>query len=126
MPVIGRGFTGYDSLSVEQLKQMTGANTPADIAFAMAKTDTLNFKPGDKYTYSDVDYFLLGLVIQNASGMSYRDFMQKRVFDPAGLKDTYILDQRTIHPNEARGYSLRNGELVNIRRIRDYELHSHY
>lgn len=126
LPVIGRGFTGYDSLTIEQLRQMTGAYTSADIAFAMVRTDTLSFKPNDKYTYSDVGYFLLGLIIQKASGTSYRDFMQKRIFDPAGLKNTYMLDQRTIHPNEARGYGLRDGKLVNIRRIRDFEVPSHY
>lgn len=126
LPVIGKGFTGYDSLNKKQLRQMTGSNTSADIAFAMVKTDTLSFKPGERYTYSDIGYFLLGLIIQNVSGISYREFMQKRIFDPAGLKDTYILDQITIHPNEARGYSLRDGKLVNIRRTRQWEVPSHY
>lgn len=126
LPVIGRGFSGYDSLTKEQLRQMTGAYTSADISWAMVKTDTLSYNPGDKYTYSDIGYFLLGLIIQKASGLSYREFMQLRIFEPAGLKNTYILDQVTIHPNEARGYSLKNGKLVNIRRIREWELPSHY
>lgn len=126
LPVIGQGFTGYDSLTKEQLRQMTGMFTSADIAFAMVKTDTLSYQPGDRYMYSDVGYFLLGLIIQKASGMHYREFMQKRIFEPAGLNDTYILDQVTIHPNEARGYGLRDGKLVNIRRIRQWEVPSHY
>ncbi len=126
LPVIGRGFTGYDSLNTEQLKKLTGANMPASVAFAMAKTDTLSFMPNEKYTYSDVGYFLLGLIIQNASGMPYREFMQKRIFDPVGMNSTYILDQVTIHPDEARGYGLRDGKLVNIRRIWNFEVPSHF
>lgn len=126
LPVIGNGYTGYDSLSKQQLRQMTSNFISADIAFAMVKTDTLSFQPGDRYTYSDVGYFLLGLIIQKASGMHYREFMQKKIFIPAGLLDTYILDQITIHPNEARGYGLRDGNLVNIHRVRQWELPSHY
>lgn len=126
LPVIGKGFSGYNDLSIAQLRQLTSLNITADVAYAEAKKDTLGFVPGEKYVYSDVGYFLLGLIIENASGISYREFLQKNIFDPAGMDHTYLVDQRTVHPFEARGYSLRNGELVNIRRVRDYEVPSHY
>jgi CubicO group peptidase (beta-lactamase class C family) len=42
------------------------------------------------------------------------------------MTDTYVLDQVRIHKNEARGYTIRDGDLVNIRRIRQYETPSHF
>lgn len=126
LPVIGKGFTGFDAMSREDLLKLSWVNFTKELAYAAAKGDTLDQPPGEKYVYSDVAYFLLGLIIQNASDMHYRDFMRERIFEPAGMDDTYILDQVKIHPNEARGYTLRDGELVNIRRIWKYEVPSHY
>lgn len=126
LPVIGRGFTGYNTMPREDLQKLSQVNFTKELAYAAAKTDTLNTPPGEKYVYSDVAFFLLGVIVQNASGMHYRDFMQKKIFDPVGMHDTYILDQVKIHPNEARGYTLRDGELVNIRRIWEFEIPSHY
>ncbi len=47
----------------------------------------LRFDPGTAYHYS-VGLDLLGLVIQRASGMSFPDFLQRRLFDPVGMNDT--------------------------------------
>jgi hypothetical protein len=80
---------------------------------------------GEKFNYSDIGYELLGLIINKVTG-SYRDYIQKSIFDVVGMKDSYILDQTTLHPFEARGYTLRKGKLVNIRRVWDTEIPSHY
>ena len=45
LPVIGKGFSGYRDLTIEQLKQLTSLNIPADVAYAQAKKDTLTFMP---------------------------------------------------------------------------------
>src|SRR5439155_4751850 len=44
--------------------------------------------PGEAFCYSNSGYDLLGTVIERASGQSYHDFFQARVFDPLGMKDT--------------------------------------
>ncbi len=85
----------------------------------------LSHAPGEVYQYGDPAYALLGIVIDNITG-SYRRFMKERIFDPAGMSSTYIVDQRTIHPNEARGYTLRNGEWINNRRYHNIEIPSWY
>ena len=122
LPDMAHGFSGFDDPSFGHI----GIDISAEKGYRAAKADTLNSAPGEKYTYSDVGYFLLGLIIQKASSMPYREFMQQKIFDPVGMNNTYILDQAAIHPNEARGYTLRDGELVNIRRVWQYEVPSHY
>jgi CubicO group peptidase (beta-lactamase class C family) len=126
LPAIGQGFTGFKEMAREDLLKLRRVNLTKDLAYKAAKTDTLRNTPGEKYAYSDVGYFLLGLIVQEASGMHYREFLQKKIFDPAGMDTAYILDQVKIHANEARGYTLRDGELVNLRRIWEFEVPSHY
>ena len=47
-------------------------------------------KPGDKYAYSNVNYDLLGAVIERATGRSYKDFMTSEILTPLGLVNTYV------------------------------------
>ena len=45
----------------------------------------LGFEPGTSSEYSNVGYEVLGGIIEAASGMSYFDFVQQRIFDPLGM-----------------------------------------
>lgn len=59
--------------------------------------------PGTTYNYSNSAYYLLGMIIEQLSGMSYRDYLQKNYFDKAGMKDTYFVgDGKDL----STGYSL--------------------
>lgn len=50
-------------------------------------TVPLGFQPGTRWSYS-VSFDLLGLVIQRASGMPFRDYMKTRFFTPLKMVDT--------------------------------------
>jgi D-alanyl-D-alanine carboxypeptidase len=76
--------------------------------------------------YSDAGYFLLGMVIEKASGQRYRDFMQRRIFDPAGMADTSTTDRARVLKGRVATYSLRDDVHVNWRRDWDYELPSFF
>ena len=94
--------------------------------FQAATNDPMSFAPGTRYQYSDVGYFLLGMILEKASGQRYREFMIERFFKPLGMTATSILDQWAVVKNRAAGYTLRDGQLVNIRRVAQVELPSHY
>ena len=53
---------------------------------------SLNFKPGDEYLYSNSCYFMLGLIVERASGLSLRDYAQKHMFEPLGMAHTRFHD----------------------------------
>ncbi|HYO00500.1 MAG TPA: serine hydrolase domain-containing protein [Mycobacterium sp.] len=57
-----------------------------DIAFAHPP----NFAPGRQYEYSNTNYVLLGLVIEQLTGMSAASALQTRIFDPLGLRNTAL------------------------------------
>jgi CubicO group peptidase (beta-lactamase class C family) len=78
--------------------------TYADLGCPMARR---GIQSGDEFCYSNSGYDLLGTVIERASGQSYHDFFQSRVFDRLGMKDTFgAPDPRLKDRRCARGYSL--------------------
>lgn len=120
-----RSFTGYSQMTAEQLDVMMQTNTVSkDLAIKSIITDSLDFKPGSAYNYSDVGYLLLGIVIDNITG-SYKDYLTA-TFDQNGLLNTYLVNQEKVFTNQARGYSLKDGEWINIMRTWDYEIPSYF
>lgn len=49
-----------------------------------------HFIPGEGYHYTDTEYVLLALIIENISGQSYDEFLKKHIFQPLGMNDSYI------------------------------------
>jgi CubicO group peptidase (beta-lactamase class C family) len=73
----------------------------------------LEFSPGEKWNYSNTGYFLLGLLIEKASGVSYARFLKERVFAPLGMTSTHLNDLKDIIPHRASGYVWDKGVLGN-------------
>jgi CubicO group peptidase (beta-lactamase class C family) len=65
----------------------------------------LEFQPGETWAYDNTGYYLLGLVVEKASGRSYWQFLEERVFLPLGLSATRSSEQRPLVPNRAAGYA---------------------
>jgi len=77
------------------------------------KTLPLAFQPGAKWSYSNLAYVMLGVLIHRVSGKFYGDFLQERVFKPLGMTTARVISEADIVPNRAAGYRLVNGELKN-------------
>ena len=77
----------------------------------------LQFKPGEKFSYSNTGYKLLHDIIEKASGESYETFLQQNILDPLRMKDTGVLDKSSIRQlilkNRAAGYTDGVGPLEN-------------
>jgi CubicO group peptidase (beta-lactamase class C family) len=65
----------------------------------------LRFKPGEKYEYSNLGYFVLAEIIHTVSGKPWSEFLTERVFAPLGMTDTRVTSVADIVPNRAGGYS---------------------
>ena len=64
------------------------------------------------FHYSNYGYILLGSIVEKASAMSYYDYVQKNVFEPAGMASTGSLPENVPVVNRARGYMRRQGQWV--------------
>jgi CubicO group peptidase (beta-lactamase class C family) len=95
-----------------------GKNFPHNTSpeeFLKAVADApLNFTPGEKWSYSNTGYVLLGMVVQRIAGESYDALLARRVFGLLGMEDTRRDSADAIIPHRATGYvsspdGLRNG-----------------
>ncbi|HWY62708.1 MAG TPA: serine hydrolase domain-containing protein [Rhizomicrobium sp.] len=66
------------------------------------------FEPGSKDGYSNYGFLLLGNIIEKVSGLSYYDYVQKRVFAPAGMTHTASAPEDQIVPKRAIAYTRGN------------------
>ena len=82
--------------------------------------------PGEVGAYSDGGYFLLGMIIERASGTTYRDFIQRRIFTPLEMSETSLTDRRRVIKGRVATYEIANGQVVNWRRDWDHELPSFF
>src|SRR6266566_2468920 len=73
----------------------------------------LEFQPGETWAYDNTGYYLLGIVVEQASSKSYWQFLDERIFKPLGMTDTRSTDPRPIIPNRASGYEWQNNSFEN-------------
>ncbi|MEQ9438767.1 MAG: serine hydrolase domain-containing protein [Cyclobacteriaceae bacterium] len=67
--------------------------TNDDVLKSIGTIDSLNFKPGTQFSYSNSGYALLVRIVEIVSEQRYADFMQTTFFDPIGMQHTVIFDE---------------------------------
>lgn len=79
---------------------------PARVAEFVTKycSGDLEFEPGSKYTYSNSGYFILGAIIEKASGKPYEKNLQERIFTPLGMKSSGYDHETPLIRHRASGY----------------------
>ncbi len=115
----------WNGVTVRELLSHTGGFTDYPKDFDMRKDYTepellkivsgvpLAFEPGTKWSYSNLGYLTLGILIHQVTGKFYGDFLQERIFRPLGMQTTRIISEADIIPNRAAGYQLVKEELKN-------------
>lgn len=81
----------------------------ADIILNNLYLSELQFEPGQAYDYCNTNYYLLGLIIEQASGVSYEDYIKENIFKPCGMK----ISSMSAEDTDAKGHgSVESGEIV--------------
>jgi CubicO group peptidase (beta-lactamase class C family) len=101
------GFTDYPKdfdlrkdYSEDQLLKIVGAIPPA-------------YPPGTDWSYSNLGYLTLGILIHRVTGEFYGDFLQQRIFKPLDMSTTRIISEEDIIPNRSAGYRWVDNRLKN-------------
>ena len=88
------------------------AVTEADLV-RMACAQPLEFQPGERYSYSNTGYLLLGAILDRIGGRHYSEVLRDRVFRPLGMESARLIDEAAIVPHRAAGYHLVAGRIAN-------------
>lgn len=67
---------------------------------------SLGFTPGEKWEYSNTNYFLLGILAETVAGLSYEELVERRIFAPLEMHDSGVYDSRKVVPMLAEGHQL--------------------
>jgi CubicO group peptidase (beta-lactamase class C family) len=84
-----------------------------DELYQRIKPIPLAFQPGEKWSYSNLAYVMLGILIHKVSGKFYGDFLQERVFKPLDMSTARVISEADIVPNRSAGYRVVNGQIKN-------------
>ena len=74
--------------------------------------EPMQFEPGTKWAYCQSGINTLGRIIEIVSGQSYQDFVQQRIFDPLGMKDSTFYPNGEQKKRLAVSYVMKNGKLT--------------
>src|SRR5436190_3524587 len=102
------GLAEYTDSTFDYRKDYT-----EDELVKFAASRPLDFQPGERWSYSNTGYVLLGALIHRVTGSFYGDLLRDSVFHSLGMKDSRIISEADIVPNRAAGYRLERGELKN-------------
>lgn len=89
------GFRRDDVHTREQLLALT------------RRQSALNFKPGDRFTYNNTGFVMMAEIVHQLTGMTMRQFLEKEIFTPLGMNNTFLCDNhKEMIPNFAGHYNL--------------------
>lgn len=91
--------------TVEQRLRSDSPVTTREFAEMMSHVD-LCFEPGERFMYG-ASADILGALVERVSGMSFRDFLKKRFFEPLGMNDTDFMCLRKNPPVLQRCMTIR-------------------
>jgi len=77
----------------------------------------LDFTPGEKFSYSNSGYFLLGAIVEKLSGKTYEQMLQDKIFTPLNMNETGYDNHGDILKNRATGYEKQGQGYENSRYI---------
>lgn len=70
----------------------------------------LRFEPGKGWSYSNAGFIVLGLIIEKLSGQNYYDYVQRHIYDVAGMKSSGSYPKTDKVANLAVGYTKRGSD----------------
>jgi len=120
------GFTQYQELlvgTIDEESYFRSSKTPraaheftaAEALEALSRQERLRFPPGDRFEYSDSAYVVLAQIIERITGKRYAEFLKETIFDPLGMNDTMVVDERKQKvPRMALSYAMRDGRWQDI------------
>jgi CubicO group peptidase (beta-lactamase class C family) len=96
------GIKGYTELP--EFRDLMPLRKSPETLVKLFADKPLDFAPGENLVYNNSAFFLLGLIIEKASGQKYADFVKTNLFDKVGMPGSYYCSESAVHHHHAHGY----------------------
>jgi len=99
------GVRDFFELQQLQGKSYLDYNSKEEVYRLIKQQKELNFRPGEKFLYSNSCYFLLALIIEKVSGRTLKEYAHSNIFEPLNMSNTNFHDNlNEIVKNKADSY----------------------
>ncbi|MYN09844.1 serine hydrolase [Pseudoduganella aquatica] len=95
--------SGIPDIISQKTSRLATGDSP-DAAWRQVQTLPMDFAPGERFSYNQTNYLLLGKIIDQLSGQPFAQFIQQRQFDAAGMRQTGYGDVHDVIPDKAPSY----------------------
>ena len=95
------GLESYNKLNPKDSKEQL---LDKDVLNLLIKHDSLLFPANSKYRYSNSGYAILAQIIERTSGKTFKDFMDKEIFEKTGMVNSTVYLKNLQIKNRAQGY----------------------
>lgn len=106
-----------DFTKMKSLRDISQKEITPKMMVDFFKNEPVDFAPGEKFDYNNSGYVLLGYIIELVSGEEYEEFIQKNIFDKAGMTKSYYASDRKVISKRAYGYQKKEYGFVNKTQI---------
>ena len=99
-------------LEMEELRALKMIRNPTltfDDVYKVVSRYPFRFPTGTMQIYSNSGFWLLGRIVEKASGMTYEDYVEKKIFAPLGMSRSMYCNNSESVPRRAYGYGMKNG-----------------
>ncbi|NKE56734.1 beta-lactamase family protein [Lentzea sp. PSKA42] len=111
-------YTNALPLNPDEFEKIRYKHWSPQELLAISTSKPLDFEPGTKWSYSNTNYIVAGLLIEKLTGKPYEKAVEQRILKPLRLNDTEVPgDNPNIKGPHAHGYWTANGKPSDITRI---------
>jgi CubicO group peptidase (beta-lactamase class C family) len=90
------GIKSYTSIPEKMTADVKGEKVAVADMITFIHSLPGDFAPGERFLYNNSGYYLLGSIIENVSGLTYREYITRNFLKPLGMKSTFVDDETPI------------------------------
>lgn len=98
------GIRGYTEMV--EARPYFVRRVPRDSLLALVAAHPFDFPTGEHEIYNNSAFYLAGMILEDASGMSYEDYVEQRIFALLGMDHSHYCSETEIHEGKVTGYAL--------------------
>lgn len=96
------GMKGYTESAV--FGEIFTRDLPPDTLLRLMELEPWDFPPGEGLIYNNTAYFLMGRILEEATGSTYAELLEDRLLGPLGMDRTHYCDVSRMVPGRTEGY----------------------
>lgn len=96
------------------ISDLGNRNTPDADKINAVKKQPLAYTPGTKTFYANIEFVLLGVIVEKLSGQPIGNYIKEHILGPLGMKHTYCNVNEAVIPNRTPAYLKRSIGFTNV------------